>query len=378
MGATTTRKTTVLTAAVAALTTAGGLAAAPPAGAAGSSGPGSRDAELARGRVLSSTVAAPFQVAVHGHRVYYTDGVAGTVNLVRRGPDRVLARAPGEIAGVELAPRRHTMAFTSSTASGTALTIRRAGRADVVADLSGYEQRVNPDGGQHYGVAGAVSPCAATWLKTATGQDAAYTGEVDSHPYQVAYLGRGAWAVADAAGNDVLRVDRRGRVSTLAVLPPQPVRITRSMAAALHAPDCVVGLTYAFEPVPTDVERGPGGGLWVTTLPGGPEDASLGARGSVYRLSSRGAARRVATGFAGATNLAVTRRGTIFVVEHFADKVTRLRDGRRSTVLRLPRVVSVETRPGRMYVGQLGDLSFSDPKAPPTVTSPGSVRVYRR
>jgi hypothetical protein len=64
-----------------------------------------------------------------------------------------------------------------------------------------------------------------------------------SHPYVVASLGRGSWAVADAGANAILKVSATGQV-------------------------------------PTDVEVGPLGQPWVSTLPGGPEDPSLGARGS--------------------------------------------------------------------------------------------------
>ena len=53
----------------------------------------------------------------------------------------------------------------------------------------------------------------------------------------------------------------------------------------VEAPACVVGEEYAFEPVPTDVEFGPDGWLYVSSLPGGPEDASLGARGAVFRVN---------------------------------------------------------------------------------------------
>ena len=121
--------------------------------------------------------------------------------------------------------------------------------------------------------------------------------------------GDGAWAVADAGGNDILRVDRRGQVSTIAVLPRQPVTLTAEQVAGMGAPACLAGATYAFEPVPTDVERGEHGKLWVSTLPGGPEDPSLGARGSVYTVNPwKHSTQRVATGFLGATDLALGRR----------------------------------------------------------------------
>ncbi|MCW2820033.1 MAG: ScyD/ScyE family protein [Marmoricola sp.] len=359
--------------ALAAVTSAG-LVAAAPADASGAPPGGGRSHTGPGGRILAESVLAPFQVSVHGmDHVYYPDGFAGTVNLVRPGADEVLARVQGEIAGVELTPDRRTMAFAGSTQSGTSLTIRRAGRPDVVADLSGHEGRANPDRRNTYGVRGAASQCAKDWLKQASGHDATYSGGLDSHPYQVAYLGRGRWAVADAAGNDVLGVERNGDVSTMAVLPPQPVRITEQMASALGAPDCVAGVTYAFEPVPTDVERDGRGNLWVSTLPGGPEDPSLGARGSVYKITPRGVVRRVATGFLSATNLAVSH-GDVYVSELFAGRVTKLHHGRRTTVVEVPRPVAVEVKGHRIYVGQLADLDLETG----AVNGPGSVRVYHR
>ena len=132
-------------------------------------------------------------------------------------------------------------------------------------------------------------------------------------------------SVADAGGNDLLKVDKApAHISTLAVLPPQPVTVTAQQAAALGAPDCLVGETYAFEPVPTDVEVGPGGRLWVTTLPGGPEDPSLGARGSLYSVGQGGRSTRVATGFSGATNLALSGDGSAYVTELFGGKISKV------------------------------------------------------
>ena len=104
--------------------------------------------------------------------------------------------------------------------------------------------------------------------------------------------------------------------------------------------------------MPTDVELGRDGHLYVSTLPGGPEDGSLGANGSVYRVDrGSGEVSLVATGFAGATNVAVTPQGTIYVAEMFGGKVSAIsRDGSVSTVLEIAEPAAVEYHAGRLYV----------------------------
>ena len=83
--------------------------------------------------------------------------------------------------------------------------------------------------------------------------------------------------------------------------------MTKALAGQFGMPGCVVGHKFWFEPVPTDVEVH-GGMLYVTTLPGGPEDPSLGARGRVYTVDpDTGDPRRWARA-PGATDLAVSPR----------------------------------------------------------------------
>jgi hypothetical protein len=116
---------------------------------------------------------------------------------------------------------------------------------------------------------------------------------------------------------------------------------------------------YRFEPVPTDVELGPDGWLYVTTLPGGPEGPSLGARGSVYRVNPwNGKVVKVATGFLGATNLAVSlSSGAIFVTELFggptgSGQVSVLRRGASTPQLfiALSSPAAIELRRNALYV----------------------------
>ena len=110
-----------------------------------------------------------------------------------------------------------------------------------------------------------VSPeCAALWPTDQLGP-ITYTGVVDAHPYALA-LGDWGVYVADAGANAILHVDWFGNIRTVSVLPPQPVVIPAD-PTALGLPACVGGLTYNFEPVPTDIELSGRSG-YVSLLPG--------------------------------------------------------------------------------------------------------------
>lgn len=255
-------------------------------------------------------------------KVYVADGFSGT--LTRTGGSAPLAEAPG-LAGIDFSPDGTAYAYAWSNDDHTvaALTIHASGRPDVVADLAQYEAVHNPDGAVTYGIVANGNPCAEEILGGLTGGPATYTGITDTHPYSVAWSASG-WYVADAGMNAVLKVDRTGHVSTVAVLPPQPVTLTQPMVDAIAgeagAPagafDCLVGVTYAFEPVPTDVEVDQNGALYVSILPGGPESPALGARGKVFKVNaSTGARTTVASGLLGATNVAVASDGTLYATE---------------------------------------------------------------
>lgn len=304
---------------------------------------------------IATGLAGPLQIAVQsGRTVLVSQSFAGLLTRHSDGGSGVLSAVPGgEIAGVAIGDKG--VYFTSSTyaddgsVTSAGLSLRTTGPARQIADLLTYEQTVNPDADAEYGFVGIADECAAQ-LPAEIGPPT-YSGIVDSHPYAVATIRQTAY-VADAAGNSILAVSPTGRVTTVAVIPPQPFEVTVEGAAALGLPECTVGLTYSFEGVPTDVEVDANGRLYVTTLPGGPEDPSLGARGSVYRIDPRtGATELIATGLAGATNLAVGPQGTIYVTELFAGRVSRIAGGVVTTHVELPSPAAIEYAFGRLYVG---------------------------
>ena len=242
-------------------------------------------------------------------------------------------------------------------------------------NLSDYEKNVNPDSVNSYGVPEGTSQCAIDFLATIPELPTpSYTGQVDSHPYAVAPLRHGAWAIAEAGGNDILKVSRKGHISTLSVLPPQPHTFTAAEAAGMGAPDCLVGVTFAFEPVPTDVEVGRKGWLYVSTLPGGPEGPALGARGSVYKVNPwTGAAHLVATGFLGATNLAIDHKGSIYVTELFGGQVSVIRHGKVKPYVSIDSPLSIESSGRYLYVGTLVTLGPTGPEGTGSI-----VKISRR
>jgi len=231
------------------------------------------------------------------------------------------------------------------------LRLRTAkGEVTTIASTRDFEEARNPDSKNSYGFSGLSDECAANFPPDAG--ILPYTGIVDSHPYAITPV-KGGWLVADAGGNDILHVDWRGKVRVVAVLPPQaPVTVSEEAATANELPPCVVGAQYVAEPVPTDVEVGPDGHLYVSTLPGGPEDPSLGARGGVYKVNPwNGKSRKIADGFAGATNLAVTPWGTIYVSELFGGQVSKVVKGGPKPVAMLPSPAALEWANGKLYVG---------------------------
>lgn len=301
---------------------------------------------------IATGLAGPLQIAVSGHRVYVGQDFAGVLTKIRAdGSTKDLTAQPGEVAGV--AVRGFDVAFTFNNMNPddpvSSLMLRRAnGTIRTIADLQSFEATRNPDHRNVYGFLGLSKECADQVPAEIPGGHP-YHGLVDSHAYSLANAPDGGWYVGEAGGNAILKVERNGRVKVVAVLPPQKVKVTADIAAGVGLPDCVIGKSYAFEPVPTDVEVGWNGSLVVSLLPGGPEDASLGARGSVVRVWPGGGMRTVAKGFLGATNVALGTHGRIYVAEMFGNRISVIDDGHVHAVADVPTPASIEFANGMLY-----------------------------
>ncbi len=277
---------------------------------------------------VAKKLVSPLSMVVAGDgTAYVAQNFAGLLTAVAPGakPEVVYAAKKGTEVGA-LSEAGGTVRFATTKGPRTALWSMRPGsKPKKVADLSAYEEDRNPDGDVAYGFEGGLDAACAAQMPPEV--PASYTGIVESHPYG-STVHKGTTYVADAAGNTVVSVKPNGKVKTLAVLPPVPFVVTAEAAAASGLPACTVGKTYNFEPVPTDVEVGKGGWLYVTLLPGGPEDGSTGAQGRVVKVKVKtGKVREVASGFAGATGLAVADNGDVYVAQLFGGQVSRVKAG---------------------------------------------------
>lgn len=363
-------KRTPLTLAAAASLLVGSAIASSPAAAGGHGhshhDPGST-APAGQAQTIADGLFTPLSLAIdkHGQALVSQNFLGELLQITPDGEKSTIATAPGDELGAVSTRGRTTYWATTgqdpAAPSAKLFSQRQGGEPVQLADLRAFEEANNPDAGTTYGFRDLSPECLASLPAEFPGS---YTGIVDSHPYATSATKKKVY-VADAAANAILSVRTKGAAATprvVAVLPAVGTEVTAEVAQAEGLNACVVGHTYYFEFVPTDVEQGADGWLYVTSLPGGPEDASLGARGAVYKVNPySGAVRKVAGGFVGAVNLALLPGGRIAVAELFggdegAGQVTLVRPGssRRTTLpLTAPGAVEwVDSRHGggKLYV----------------------------
>lgn len=309
--------------------------------------------------------------------VYVTEAFAGRLTAINPdGSTDVLLDAPGtEIAGVA-AKGKGTLVYTQTIFDGAAgeeappldatlSNLRPNGKTRELASTQDYEAAANPDSVNEYGLgdlsgAADAGACFDNWPGEFLGPQT-YNGIIESHPYAVATV-PGGFVVADAAANAIFHVKANGRMSTVAVLPPIPQLITDELVAELPADlsGCVGGY-YNGEPVPTDIEVGPDGYYYVSTLPGGPEAPGAGA---VWRINpSSGAVALVADGLTTPVDIAVADDGTIWVAELFGFQISTITGG-------VVTPHSFAPLPGAIEIGPDGSIFAVINALPPDVGPP--------
>ncbi len=176
---------------------------------------------------------------------------------------------------------------------------------------------------------------------------------VDSNPVDV-FADRKRLVVADAGGNSLLRVSRRGRVRVLSLFPNVPT------------PNPFGGPPIDMNAVPTGVVRGADGAYYVSQLTGFPFPVG-GAR--IFRVDPRsGEATTYASGFTNAMDLDFGHDGTLYVLE--IDHDSLLGPAREGAIWAIPpgggepRRIELPAgklvEPGGIAVGRHGELYVSN------------------
>jgi hypothetical protein len=298
---------------------------------------------------LAEGLVGPLGLDVSKDGIYVAQNFAGSIDKVRRNGTVKNIASVVDASGLAVDGKRivyTTTVFGDEGPTKAALKLRKAnGDVKHLASLLAFEKRRNPDADVRYGVLGASKNCREKLPRDAR----PHKGILDAHPYAVAEANRG-WYVADAAGNDIVHVSPKGKMKLVALLEPVVDRITKRMAKATGMPKCSIGLRYAAEPVPTDVEVAKNGSLVVSLLPGGPEDPAAGARGQVVRVNPKsGKQTLVADGLAGATGVAIGKK-KIYVAELFGGRIAQISKSgnvRRFKALNQPS--AVEFFRGKVY-----------------------------
>lgn len=290
---------------------------------------------------VAAQLISPLKVAFGPKGSYLVaESFAGQLTSISpKGVKTVLVSAPGqEIAGVSYRDGT-TYYFNNDQGAGPEpggellparlMKLDKRGNSTQMADLSVFEGQHDPDGKTVYGVRDASPACLA---------QAPYLqqlGEVFSHPYSSAAVANGVY-VGDAGANAILHVSNSGKVKLVKALPAEAITIDASVVAVatemgMVIPDCMMGLKYYAQPVPTDVEVA-GSWLYYTVLPGVPGE-SLGV-GKAYRMNLHsGTTQLLAANLSAPTGIAVDRNNNVYVAELMGAGVSVIKHGKTTTVL---------------------------------------------
>jgi hypothetical protein len=247
-------------------------------------------------KVVTGGLDGPRQISAQGGHLYVAESDSGEITRInpRTGAKRVVVSGLATPQGVVKVGGKIYVATgdpspdTQPGAAGTAIVVARpGGTPKKFADLGAYELKANPDGQTQFDAQG--QPLDAL-----------------SNPYHVIRdrSRNGFLLVADAGANAVLKVSRKGKVSTFFVPPTQ----TTGPCADVPNNNAT---GKGCDSVPTGLAYGPDGTLYVSAL-----TVEAAGEGRVYRVHPRtGKLLRTYSGYTGPTGVAVDRRGNIYVSE---------------------------------------------------------------
>jgi hypothetical protein len=244
-----------------------------------------------------------------GDRLLVAQSGSGTITLIRDADGRnprtsIFAELP-DSGLVDVAASGFGRAFAVAGGApeagggtfGQLLRVRRSGEPDVLADIAAYQEG-DPD----------------------PDDQAEPPDPTESNANGLAVLGGGRFLVADAANNDLLKVDD-GEITTVARFKPEEV----PWPAGLPFPDQPpVGTPVLAEAVPTAVAVGPDGNWYVSELKGFPFHPGSSRIWRIKRGAENAtcdpeqpnrACRTVETGFTSVIDLAFGDDGELYVLE---------------------------------------------------------------
>jgi glucose/arabinose dehydrogenase len=222
----------------------------------------------------------------------------------------------------------------AATNLGRLFQMNQNGQLKEVADLAGFEARANPDG-----------------------------NVPDSNPNGVLASTEGAAYVADAGGNDLLRVDADGTISVVAVFP------NRTVPKPPFLPTPPFPSQLSMQSVSTNVVRGPDGALYVSELTGFPFPVGA-AR--VYRVVPGSAPTIYAEGFTNIIDLEFDAHGNLYVLEIDANSLLAPSPAGRLARINAgggaPQTIASDglVMPGGMAIGPDGAIYVSNYGTSPT------------